>query len=1410
MPTFTYAAHALGEWLDFTSQHTRTREMAETIASGQHPIAAGAIVGVYGSGKSTLLFHVLDRAAEEGVFPIWEEAYSFLNRLVNPSECVAPQEFVTRVHDWVEELRHGGNALAQYKHDLAHRQLGAIAERVEAAAHKSTSRCVLLLDEMEQAYPQFLKRIDTADQQPLRALIDSCGNSRLRLLMAYAPESFYSIGDADRGRMLRLTVPGLDATAIQKTFQLSKGQANFAWWASRGRARGVIRVIDEIIGPFQRGEFRENWRSLADALDGLLPVFGVPAILRAMIPTERLVELLDLVPGEEEIGTPGEFIDTRDQPRLARPLTEVLAAQRARIEDVEVIVDELLGVLVAVSDAEYRCFLNFDDFAAAVRLAVGRAVESGRLREAIETLDYGRAFYKVTTHTNSRRALPFSVHRLADEIFPSPFTDPVLPLLDGRLPTQAEVDGLFGRLVFNGPVLRWEEHGCLVFSDPSVLEHWLASELLNQDESKVWRALLLQESGAPSRLVSLAQESGRISCKTLPRFHGCFLKCLALRKDQSEPDVDIEQLAAAARGSDRQLGRKVDWHLARLERLVEENQPIPQRRWQAAVGAARGESLSVALGRLREESPGLLAFLYPFKTPRPETRRVLADLAELLGETSDLRKLAKAAGQGKQLEGAAVVVDELLPAGNSQTSKPRWIDVNFPGRDELRAVLEMFASPELASVLGKLLNPHAAARMERVVRLFTGELPDLKPERQQLSALQGLAGVMQRTRAVYNGIRVLIGSQEDVRGLAVGKVISQAFAAQKSIEDFNGIGSRIDKIDEPWAKSLACWVAAVFAERIWDGVERDEASLKAWEKLAERGKEVRGSIEERLQALKEAGLRATADFLAMERHRLRAAVSDLDQMEVRLPELENTTEQLLGIVEAVTAFSALAQAKGIDVSRMFDSFHPEPGRILEDRAFIERTVDLIRQIQDDWPLPLSEDLREYLRNLQRFAEESHAERIRGRLSQITGVSIPAKSIVLDGDDLTLIEDAWPHVAEDFTSAWREAVEVTPPPGSDKLVVWLKEALGKQEIMASWARLDDVRLESLDVQIRAWITRVAIRPSQLAELHTCRGRALEILTNLSHAVGRSVIDELIDFAIAKPASDAYAVLEREARTFRDSVEETAAALSAIAGRGAVRRPFGGVTREAVLNKLQDSRLAYEKKRSDLHANIETRNRILEELGSRPRPIPSPWTVADAQRLFDAVGQDIKKVASSERKRLANQLGKIGLPESLLDVPKDLTYEELASAVMEARPWVANVELEVQALETMGLSAPTFERVKNRQDTLALLRDAVQSASDHLREANERVSTLRRRLERLGHPSDGYGARIPTSLAKARVELSRLKDEIRAARAKRLEEASEAAQRAYRTLVGDEPDVLGDVSSSIQELVRLGLLRTIEDA
>jgi len=868
----------------------------------------------------------------------------------------------------------------------------------------------------------------------------------------------------------------------------------------------------------------------------------------------------------------------------------------------------------------------------------------------------------------------------------------------------------------------------------------------------------------------------------------------------------MKQVGAAVRATDRQLGRKADWHLGRIGRLLEEIEPIPQRQWQGALRAARNENLTVVLGRLGEDSPGLLALLHLFKPYRPETRKVLAELSEILADNSELRKLAKA-GE-KRFEGAAVVVDELLPRRTKSTTRQRWVDADFSGRDDLRAILEAFASSDHAAVLGKLLNPQAAARMERLIRFYAGELPDLRPERQQLDALRGISDVMRRVKLVHKGIQALLGTRDEVRGLVIGQLISQAFAAQKSIDAFNRLGPRLERIEEPWAKALALWVASVFAERVWYGVEHDEAALKMWETLAERGKELGRAIDERIEELRSMGLESAADFLSIERARLKAAISDIDQMLAKMDEIRTTDDQFEGLAEALKEFKELAADRGVAISDLLETYRPEARRIPDEQGLVEHTTNLLRSIEDPWPASGSEDLREYLRRLRAFAEQSHADRLRGRLAEVVGLSLISKGVVLDKDDVAEIEEGWPKLSQEFAGACRDAIEMTPQAGSEKLRVWVNEALDKQSCLAEWPGLDAPRFASLDIKVREWATRVTVRPSQVAEAGAFRSRAQQLLTNLSRCVAPTVIDELLNVAEGAAAGEAYATLEREMQEFQREVEALAQSFREVVGPSALRWPYPGATRAAVCAELDASRRTAEDKREELHHRIQSLNGVIEQLGGRPRLIPSPPTVPDAQNIAATALAEAAGLLDSAWRTLFERLRHLGFDSVFSGRVTGSAPEEDQSSLDTARRWCGLVEEEARALEAMGLHFPEVTD-KTPEAALEDFRLAVAQGEVELRNANERVRMLRSRLERLGCEDETSDVSPFTMLGDAKEAQRQLEAAIEEVRTRRLGKASEDAQRVYRALLAGDETHYGDVPPSIRELRRLGLLCTIED-
>lgn len=1403
MPDASYAASIATQWKDFTAQHARGREQALSIALGDHPVPAGAVVGVYGSGKSTLLFMVLAHVGQQGVFPVWEEARAFLDRLVPPTERTSPQDFVARVHKWLSDLRTDPSTFAAYKGDLENRQLGDVAMAVEVALQKPTDRIVLLLDEMEQAYPQFVQRIETADHQPLRALIDSCGTSTVRLLMAYAPESFLTLGDADRGRMVRIAVPGLTATSIQQFFHLEKRHANFAWWASRGRARGVIKVLNEVIQPYLSGEFKGTWLGLPEALDGLPSVFGVPAVLRDGIAAGRIKDLLDLVPHRDAQAQRSYTISIRDQATLGQRMMEVLADRSpAKREDVEFIVNELLDILDAISDEEARCVLTFEDFAAGVRLATSRAIESGRLGEFPEGIDAAPAFFELAKQTDEGWLSTFSLSQLADNIFPSPFTEPVLPLADGRVPPPDDVDRLFAQRSSDAVVFHWKERACLIMRDSKTLGDWLIQQLMGSDENARWRILLLDDTGQEPGPMVLAREAGRIAVRSLGRFHACFIKCLSIRAGQEQLGNELEIVASKLRTHDRQLGRKVDWHLLRIGRLLDEMDPTPKQRWVAAVAAARGERLAGVLGgRLGEDSPGLLALLYPLKGCRNETRKILAELTEMLGEGSELRTLAKAVEGRRPLEGAAVVVDELLPARAG--SAKRWVDGDFLGRNELGEVLERFAPSENAAILAKLLHPHSAARMEALVRFHSGKLPDLKPERQQLEALQGINAVMQRARSIHKGVQALLGIKSEVPGLVIGKLIGKALAAQKSFQTFNRLTERFERIEEPWGKALALWVGAVFAERIWAGVEKDEAQLRAWETISEEGRELGRTIEARLEELEDLGFAGVKEFMTAERGRIRAGLSDPELMQSKMLDLQGAIDQVADLVRDLGELRDLAADRNTEISQLLHTYRPEAGRISDDFEAVEKVLKMLGDIQDEWPSPVEEDLRSYLRRLEEFGKQSHAERLRSRLIEIMQIPLVSKEILLADEDVTQVEENWPKLEAGFSQACRDAIGTTPPSGSDKLVVWIKEAIEKQSLLSRI--IENASLVTIDEKTRAWARRIAARPAHLSDIVNSRARTHQLLTNLSRWVSAPVIAELIKSALRAPTEAVQTTLEAEALGFQAELEKRTSRLAQAAG--ALKRPFQGNTKASVLNGLEKAASAAEERRDNLHQRVTALNFIVGSLGGHPTSIQSPLSVPEAERLVATVSDLASSLLNDAWQEIAGRLTKLGIDVALLERGEHPSEHEDLAKLQETRAWCDFIEQEVQALQEMGLPL-SLNVVGSREETVERIRSAVSTGRGDLEELNRRIRAARLRLLRMGGPGTAAETNQFKTIKEGSETLAELKDETEKLRKQLLGKASARAREVYTAMVGGTTG-RDPVIKPLVELRGLGLLRTIED-
>jgi hypothetical protein len=383
------------------------------------------------------------------------------------------------------------------------------------------------------------------------------------------------------------------------------------------------------------------------------------------------------------------------------------------------------------------------------------------------------------------------------------------------------------------------------------------------------------------------------------------------------------------------------------------------------------------------------------------------------------------------------------------------------------------------------------------------------------------------------------------------------------------------------------------------------------------------------------------------------------------------------------------------------------------------------------------------------------------------------------------------------------IESAPPAGSDKLAVWVKEAIEKQTLLAGLPA--DDRLCSVDDKTRDLATQVVVRPTQVTELAASRARVRQLLTNLSRSVSSSVVGELIKTAYGVAADQAQLTLEREARNFHDEMEKLAVKLAEVAG--GARRPFRGETRAGVLAELDVARRAAEEKRNKLHDRLVSLGSVVESLGGRPKPIPSPLTLPEAERLANVESENARRLLEEAWQEVTRRLERLGLDVALAGRPESYTKEEDLVCLKSARDWCGLVEEQAHALGTMGLSLSPLAG-GTRETILQNFHSAVASGKKDLGDLNERVRRGHLRLERMGSPAAATEDAEFATVEEARTALARLRAEADKVRGQLLSEASASAQRVYHALLSGE-EHQDAATAPLVELRRLGLLRTIED-
>ena len=287
-----YEASLDGEWLPLSEQHRKQLENLDEILStylgGSRDVPAIAIVGPYGQGKTQLLFHVFRSVLKQGGVAIYTHAdriTKLIEQRVGENGKILPSDLPIFIIETIwEELRNIRTNQIQKNVLLTDKQvIDYLKDRLPE--DPKNKPIVLLVDELEQAYQSLQDKVETSDRNPIRSLLDP---KTVYSVLAFAPRSIYEYelgatlgeGEAESSRLSIFFLPVLSARGLKEFLKIpTRGQANFIWWISRGRARYAIKAFQES----QKYTMEElmGFQSFVDAMGQIsgVPCFDLDALM---------------------------------------------------------------------------------------------------------------------------------------------------------------------------------------------------------------------------------------------------------------------------------------------------------------------------------------------------------------------------------------------------------------------------------------------------------------------------------------------------------------------------------------------------------------------------------------------------------------------------------------------------------------------------------------------------------------------------------------------------------------------------------------------------------------------------------------------------------------------------------------------------------------------------------------------------------------------------------------------------------------------------------------------------------------------------------------------------------------------------------------------------------------------------
>lgn len=231
---------------DVSDAHRRARETVEqavdAISVGDDPTPP-SIRGPLRSGKTALQYHMFDYAWEQGVPALYVEASTLLGQFrQSESESFG---------DWIDEqaqaqvaaLENGTLDQVEWLPNDTPTNLQAWFDGISST---TTKRVVLLVDEVEQKYTEFLSATGVDDNNPLRKLLDQ--GQLFPVLSMGQISAMQFVGFADMKRTDPVSIPPVTISHIRALLEerdLDPALDRVVFWLTRGRAAHVHQVVTD-------------------------------------------------------------------------------------------------------------------------------------------------------------------------------------------------------------------------------------------------------------------------------------------------------------------------------------------------------------------------------------------------------------------------------------------------------------------------------------------------------------------------------------------------------------------------------------------------------------------------------------------------------------------------------------------------------------------------------------------------------------------------------------------------------------------------------------------------------------------------------------------------------------------------------------------------------------------------------------------------------------------------------------------------------------------------------------------------------------------------------------------------------------------------------------------------------------